>query len=470
MKEPTYRIENGRKIYSMECRIDAVRRPETEVPAAAPDKTGDTVGARHVSSEERAANRPPLQEDMEDAHVAITRNAATLGGPSDDVVRVRMRLISAVDAFPSMGWLGPQRVAYGHNQAAAIRDIPALIESRPRPVPLMWNHSSDMKDKAGRVVNAEWEESTDIPPGVNAWAEVNWNYDSKAAFGLASGEIDATSVAIWTEMERSHPDMPFEQFTELAAAGGEYEGRMVEWFPTKLLDVPHHAMVPAGADPNSGPREPSHIVGNAALAATNITQRGGITMEHKAITILDSLCRDLGFDVILQEDIPIPEDLAARMAKRVAADQAAAAKYGELVKELFRLGERHLPEKIGSPVEILVALEPLLETAALGATYVNDLRQQALRAFDTAKVDPTREQTLEVRTLRSVIEGSADIGQLKAWISEYEPHAAAKLGPVKRSSQGEELPPVTGSSSTLELTADDRRIIAGVNRWMSGGK
>ena len=301
MKEPNYRIENGRKIYTTIDQIDCVRRPD---PKATPPKDAAKSEERNEAG---SGDIPPAQS----------------GSGDPDVVSVHMRLITADDAYPSMGWLGPQLVKYGHNGGQAVKEIVGLMNSASRPTPLMWNHSYDAHDIAGKVNDAYWEESSDIKPGANGWARVNKNFDPKAAMGLKTGEINATSIGVVMEKERSHPDMEFETFVTLAAEGSEVDGKQVAWLPIKALEVVHHALVWAGADPNSGPRPVSNTRktetngDNAAsihdAEASKINHRGGISVEDNTIKILDSLCKDLGFDVILSEG-SIPEGHAARVA------------------------------------------------------------------------------------------------------------------------------------------------------------
>ncbi len=484
MQEPSYRIENGRKIYSIECRVDAHRRPL--IPAIA------EAGANRESSNAVAPNptgSPHVPDDIDDP----------------DIVSVHMRVISGVTAYPTMGWLGPQRVEYGHDNSRGIREIPPHMAERKRPVPLQWNHSYDIKDKAGSLVNGYWEDSTDIEAGVNAWTRVNRKYDPKAAMGLETGEIDATSIAVWFDMERSHPDMPFEQFVEAAAGDTEIEGKAVAWLPYKLKDVLHHAMVWSGADANSGPRaiensinssagppcpENSGMSGTdaapttnpnmraetpatttAAEAADNHTPRGGITLENTPKQILDSLCRDLGFDVTLSEEGPIPEELRGRISTRIMGLNGVNARYGELEARTAKLAAEYLPADHGAitPLDIMNALAPRLDLAVHGERYIADLRAEALKAFDGAKTDPANkaEQTLAEKTIREAIAETTDVDRLHAWIAEYDGDKKAKFGTRAdlRVSANEELPPVTPS---VDLTAEQQRIQASMNRWMGG--
>jgi hypothetical protein len=336
-----------------------------------------------------------------------------------------------------------------------------------------------MEKKAGRLANAYWEESTDIKPGVNAWAQVNRKYDPKAAMGLETGEIDATSVALWMDMERSHPDMPFGDFVEAAANGEEIGGQPVAWLPYKLNDVLHHAMVWSGADPNSGPRaimnqdrkslDEEASTTNAVYAAHN-SKRGGTLMgdEKTALEILNSLCKDLGFDVILSEGAPIPDGLQAKLSNRATAYIMGTTRYSEIEARLTRMAEKYLSadSAVIAPLDILESLAQRLDLAVHGEKYLADLRAEALKAFDGAKVDPANkaELTASEKTIRELIERSNDVEQLKGFFDEYDGQKAAKFGAKSdlRTSAAEDLPPVT---STNEMTALQRQIYASAKRW-----
>jgi hypothetical protein len=452
MKEPQYRVENGRKIYTMESRVDCLVRP---TPAKPLQKNTNTQLNSVVGDAEAST---PQSSEYEDP----------------DVVSVHMRLITANDAYPSVGWLGPQRVKYGHNNGQAAREIPELMNSATRPVPLMWNHSYDAKDIAGRVNDAYWENSSDILPGANGWARVNRNFDPKAAMGLETGEINATSIGVVMEKERSHPDMPFDQFVQMAAEGAQFNGEDVAWLPVKTLEVIHHALVWSGADPNSGPREITN--GDNAdskygtVVSTESKLRGGSNMaDTKAIEILNSLCKDLGFDVILSES-NIPDDLQTRIQKRVEVGAEALSRYSEIESRLARIKIDVLPadNQTAPTLDTLNALIDRLSLAKYGESYLSDLRKDALAAFDGAKTDPANkpELSLAEKTVRGVIESTTDIDALKAWIAEYSNDKQDKfLQPDLHTSADEGLPPIVGAA---DVTAEQRKIAASFNRWQGG--
>jgi hypothetical protein len=451
-KQPEHRLDNqGRRIYRMEVRIDSERRPGAPgpVPAAIANRSEETAGTREAGTD---------------------GGADAAGEEEPGAVRATYRLISAVQAWPQMGWLGPQLVDYGYDDAAAIRKIPDLVNNRKRPLPLMWNHSWDMRDKAGRVENARWEDSTDIPPGVNGDLVVNPEFDRRAAVGIATGELDVTSSSVHCDLTPSHPEMEWEDFVRLQ--GREVDGEIVRWLPVDTWDVFHHAMVPAGADPDSGPREEGETEQTAGRAVENsITPGGGegdVTMK-KAPAILADLAGKLGIEVSLAEGSPLPGDLEQRLGEKVELLTASLRKLNDRTAKLQALAPKLLKEGETSltSAQVLERLPEAVDLAAHGRAFVEDLRNEALKCFDAAKVDPEKKElSAEAKAIRDVIAGCADIAQLKAFRAEYRSRAEARFGPVDlRSSKGEDLP-----AEKAEVSAVERDVADGATRVFGGKK
>ena len=166
--------------------------------------------------------------------------------------------------------------------------------------------------------------------------------------------------------------------------------------------------------------------------------------------------------MILSDEAMVTDELQARMAKRLAAYQAAAERYGELEARLSRLAEKHLSKaQFNSSIATLDALAERLDLASYGENYLNDLRATALKAFDMAHFNPEGTQSLAQKKLRATVENSSDVEELKAFAAEWEQEAAAKLGDT-RTSRGEEMPPVNGAA---EISAEARKIQASLHRW-----
>lgn len=452
-KQPPHRVENGRKVYTVNTTINSFSRD-------APPPS-HRVAAAHSS-------KPPEEESEESAkHAGGGEPPGRNEGAQTDLVRVPFRLISAVRVWPTMGWLGPQLVDYGHNDGAAIRQIPEICAKRRRSVPLTWDHSNSSKDRAGKVENIVWEDSKDIPPGVNGDAVVNKRFDEKAAVGLETGELEASSICVQLDMEWSHPDMEFMDF--IALQGREVDGEIVRWLPIAALDVLHHALVWAGADPNSGPRETESENGATANAATTNTASavqnthdGGEDME-KVLALLTACCAALGIDVVLAKD-SVPDKLQERMEAKLTALKEAQGKYNELASGLQGLENRVKQDGDTSlsSADVLNRLPARLDLAVAGEQYIADLRAEALKWFDSAKVDPQKpEISAEAKAIRDVIAACGAIGQLKAYCAEYKAQAEKRFGPTgMRSSEGSEPP----TQQKPAATGADLDIIEGAGK------
>lgn len=447
-KKLSFRNVNGRKVCALNLRVDSELRPvRGQQPVAAENTSAESTGdGAETSRETSAAN-----EDAAPGGVAA----------NPDECRVRCRLLSAVDTWSWSADLGMRvLVRNGHDDGRALRQAASVINTGKRPVPLMWNHSMDMRDKAGIVINANWEDSTDIPPGVNADLVVNRQYDPRAATGLERGVIDATSLWWVPQCEMSHPDMDFWTFLDLM--GMEVDGQIVGFRPVSCSEVPHHAMVPAGADEYSGPR--TEHAQNAANAATHIRNRGGEAVENAALTLLSSLCGDLGIEVALSEGAPIPETLAARLSAKTKSLRDVAGRFNALTEQIQGLAQavQRQGETLSSD-EILKRLPERLEMAKHGDAFLANQRNEAVAWFDRARVDPDNPQNLSEaqKRERERLGNATDLQFLADKIEEFRNAAQGRFGDI-RTSTGDDLPPgSTGRANTLSVK--DQGIVEGVN-------
>ena len=219
---------DGKQIYRFDCIVDSRRRV---TPAQQATVVADNTKSTEKVEVENEADLPVVSGHVRDS----------------------WRLISAVEAWPSSGFHLPQLIDYSHNNGSAIRSAVDIINNNKPD--LTWNHSVDSKDVAGWVENAFWEESTDIPHGINAELVVDPAYDSKAARGLENKVLRNGSIGFSMDVVPSYPDMPFEKFVE--AQGTVVGNEKVRWLPVSVHSVLHMALVPAGtgADQYAGRRE-----------------------------------------------------------------------------------------------------------------------------------------------------------------------------------------------------------------------
>ncbi len=108
---------------------------------------------------------------------------------------MQFRLISAVAVIRGI-WFAPgQVVDFGYAEGQALKEARDIINNAPRPVGVLLNHSWwDVRSRVGRLGTAAWEQSSDIPPGVNSPVRVNRQFDARTAIGLETGELDAEAL------------------------------------------------------------------------------------------------------------------------------------------------------------------------------------------------------------------------------------------------------------------------------------
>ena len=414
-----------------------------------------------------AWRRPPLKKKTKDIDNHTSPQEGSLpqgatdtveneGGDdtttSTNTVRDRWRLISTDLLYPQMGMFGPQAVDYGHQDGAALKECVALINDNC--IPVTWDHSWSVKDIAGSLENASWENSKDIFPGINGYLVVDKEYDSKAAMGIEKGLIRAGSISVSFEMERSHPSMKIETFIEMS--GEEVDGEIVRWLPVSARAVNHFALVQQGADFRAGPR-----TSNTAATEQELTTGENVMNEdNKSLTMLAGICEGLGIEVCLTDESNIPETLQARLSDKVTVLSEAQKSFNDLTERIQSLSAHVAKDDATlSSAEILDRLPSQLEFAKYGQDYLEDIKSDALRWFDTARVDPDKPELSDhCKALRGAIESCDCVTTLKAYIQEYKPQAEAVIGKVDmRSSQGEELPPEKPKTEIEDATAREIR-------------
>ena len=388
-----------------------------------------------------------------------------------DVVSVLHRLVSAIEVVPGIWFMGDQVVDFSHAGARSLREAMGLMNSAPRPTPVMLNHIWwDITAKAGHLGPAAWEDSKDIAPGINAHVIVNRKFDPKTAAGLEIGELDAGSISLDNTFSLSHPDMDIELFCDLQ--GQVIDGEKVRWLPEHTTAVQHYALVLEGADPDAGPRQSQYSQGKnwPGCQFDNPKEEGGNSMKG-LIALLQMVCGELGISVALTEAGPMPEKLEERVKGALSSALDTAKKYNGLAasvdaigRTLLREGEMNLTTD-----QVFERLPGELALAAQGRTYLEDVRQAVLKAFDAKHVQPDKRQALSEVVLRERkrIECSVNLEYLKDQLALLAPEAAARFGKGFRVSDNEDI---TGGGKGLSDLDMDRRLNAAVlNARMNKG-
>jgi hypothetical protein len=455
-KEPPFRLENGKKIYSLTSIINCSPR---KVPAEA------TAG-----STQNAATTPPADGNSDAGSGSESAPGQSAGNP--DEVRVLTRLVSAVKVWCWNEYLGPMYVDFSHNNGAAVRQIPDLVNSAARPVPLMWNHTDDIRAKAGRVVDASWENSSDIPAGANAYLVVNRKYDPKAALGLELGELNATSIGVDSDKVRSHPDLDFYTFMDLQ--GKVVDGVEVAWLVIAAKAVIHHALVTDGADPYSGPREEQSTQNAAKAASHTQSSEGDRGMEEQLRRLLETWSNAIGINVALGPGSAIPDTLEKRGVDGITALRNAQGQYNELASKLQGLGASLLKagETTLSAADVLNRLPERIDMARHGEAFLKNQQELAVGWFDKAKTDPANPQNMSDvdKRERERIANCSNMQELADKIGIYEAAAKARFGPTvnMRSSVGEDV--TLGQMPLPTQNADQLLRTAMLDRFMPRAK
>lgn len=441
----------GCNIYRFDHTINCSVRTE-------PVEIGSDNKKAEVESEDAASDDVSPDEVPIDAS-----NEAVSFTPSDGTVRQRWRLISAVKAWPNSGFDYPQLVDYSHEGG---RVLSGAVESVNTLKPdLLLNHSNDIKDVVGVVENAYWEDSRDIPPGINADLVIDSELFPKEAKCVEKGIYRNGSIGISMDCKPSHPKMEFIDFIQ--SQGKSIDGELVRWIPVRSHEVRHMAIIPAGtgADPNAGKRistqnqsikdTETETVTDVAQAEASAEAKTEITSENNEVknkktggermegfvALLSGLAEGLGIEVALSEDAGIPEGLSDRLTKKVEKLTSLAEKYNKLCSDVDGLAE-YLNEDVvaKSHDEMFAALKTRLEFARHGEKLVEHYRKDAMKWFDASKAALGKSDLSDSeKRQRTRISKSDDLDYLEDMVAEYRAVAEAHFT-VERVSEGVDLP------------------------------
>ena len=438
-RHESFMNEDGVRVFNLDCVVNCERRPASSAHA--------------VDNQANGSSLEDEEEDLDTQHAGAQSH--------DGLVRDSWRLISAVKAWPTTDWFLPQMVDYGHEGGKVIRQAVALINKSLPDV--TWDHSSSSRDVAGHVEKAHWENSSDIPPGVNGTLVVDPEYDSKAAKGLQNKTIRNGSIGLRMQVKQSHEDMDKWDFLE--KQGQIVNGEEVRWLPVKVTAVQHMAFVPAGlgADPNAGRREKQNNATRHNSYQHN-AHEGGRGME-KYMAIIAALCQALGLEHSFSAGSELPPDLQDRMTNQVGILAKAQQAYNQIVAQLQDLSKSLLGEGETSvtTAQTLERLPGVIAMAKHGTAFLEHRRKEALNWFDKAKVEPNVDMSDATKRLRKRLEETADLDFIEDSLEDYKTQAEKRYGTSNRSSTD---PPLQGEQSEQPpvVTGLNREIIDGLKR------
>jgi hypothetical protein len=438
------------------------------------------VENKKIDQPEQGSDADPIEEETSsDIPIDVYNNSVEpiIG---DGMVRQRWRLISAVRAWPSSGFDYPQLVDYAHEGGRVLsQSVSSVNDLRPD---LLLNHSNDIKDVVGVVENAAWEDSRDIPPGINGDLVIDPELFPKEAKCVEKGIYRNGSIGISMDCKPSHPQMDFVDFVQ--NQGKTIDGEVVRWIPVKSHEVRHMAIIPAGtgADPNAGRRiaaqnqaandietekecadvtpaiEP---VMNTSENCVDITKQTGGNGMQEMVSLLSGLAEGLGIEVAFTEDSGIPEGLGERLGKKIEKLTTLAEKYNKLCSDVDSLAE-YLNEGavVKSHEDVFEALRARLEFAKHGEKLVEHYRRDAVKWFDASKAALGKSDLSDSeKRQRTRISKSDDLDYLEDMITEYRSVAEANFT-TERVSEGAELPTdkVVSEFKNRDIESSSRRI------------
>lgn len=387
-------------------------------------------------------------------------NEAVTDEAADGMVRITWRLLSCVQAWPHNTLNKKLQVNYGYDDGNFLRPAVDFINEHHPEV--LWSHFEDATQIVGRLYNARWEDSTDIPPGINADLVIDPEFDPKAARGLKNGIITAGSIGIDMDLVPSHPKMSVTEF--LSKQGKQVNGKVVECIPSAFRGIRHMALVVkgTGADPNAGLR----------MANMTIDMKQGERMSEdmkidemavEEFACLKSISNKLGVIVEIEND-EIPVGLANKLDEKVDALLLKAESVEKIEAKLTSLSNTiqgfesyvALENEALTAQQILERLPKRLEFAEAGEKLLNLRQKEALKWFDAAKFDNNKTLEPHEERLRARIEVSTDLEYLADIIEEYRLIADNRMG-TRRVSEQFEAPTNNTEISTVEKLRDMAR-------------
>jgi hypothetical protein len=395
-------------------------------------------------------NRPvpgtkKVETAIENAEGSDEEDTATVS--NDGLVRRRWRLLSAVKAYPQMSWFGPpQEIDY---ESVGDTVLPQIIPHISRTNPdLMLNHSDNVKDVVGWVESPQWEDSTDIPHGVNGNITVDPEFSgSQIAVGVKKGYIRSGSIGIHAHIVKSHPDMDTNEF--MGVQGEVIDGVRVRWIPTEITSVDHMALLPhgLGADPHAGIRnsktQNKQEKPKTEKPVSPVIIRGG--GHNMAQDWKDSFCEVadlLNVDTRIEETPEGVQRFSQVVATKITLLQASHKSLIAIQEKIQRCEAYVLEaDETGLKAEdILNRLPDALAYVAHGKAYLIHQKDAALKAFDAATVDPKADgMTENQKRIRARIAGSLDLGFIEEQYALFQEIVEKRYGPMK-SADSEEIP------------------------------
>lgn len=264
------------------------------------------------------------------------------------------------------------------------------------------DHSMSVDDWLGTTEQAYWDNSTDIPPGVNVMLKVDKKADPKTARGLMSGALNSVSVTVAFDFEPSHPDM--DEFDFLMNLGQEVDGKTVQANITNIKRLHEISVVWSGADvyaktTNGNGQKPLSQSLNLAIDAPAPTTQKEKAVDWKKLAVL------IGLSMENPTEDDVNRGLTALMASATVSKTELAtvktelaASQGQVVDLNANLAQKTVEvTTLSTEITALKAEKTALEgKVALGVQFLEKQRTEAARLYALVEAKDANPAMLEM--------------------------------------------------------------------------
>lgn len=330
------------------------------------------------------------------------------------------------------------------NEAMLRRSVPLL-----KGQTVFKDHNTLVDNWVGQVVDTFWDDKTKgLPPGINSVLRLDTVKDPMTVRGVLQGALHSASVTVSFEWKPSHPKLMDEDrfWNNL---GEEVEGEMVRIVVTKIVKYWEISLVWQGADEyakqidaGGKPLNRYSFVADPVAEQEDVALSAGESVAEnfeqeesmKLKTELEKLVGAVTDDTVCQAvETFAQQKVEAAAAVSAKALELANAECAELKAKLEELESRK---------------SELSEHAALGKTYIENLRQEVVTLYKKAKGDKAVKEVF----LKTFEKAGVEI--LKAWKEDYEAEIEEKFPlSCKKCGQG-----LTRQSAQLEEAVDGKVI------------
>lgn len=325
------------------------------------------------------------------------------------------------------------------------------------------DHNMSVDTWLGTTQDAYWDNSEDIPPGVNCMLKVDTKADPKTARGLISGALNSVSVTVSFDYEPSHPEM--DEWDFFMAMGTEVDGKIVQANITNIKRLFEISVVWQGADVYA--KQKQKPLSNSLNLNLLPEPKKENAVDWKKLALLMGLSQAEP----TEEDITngITALVASKTTTKTELDTVKVTLVAEQAKVVDLTTKVTASDGLvaAAKAEVVTAttqLDSFKKDAELGKKFVAKQRTEAVRLYKLVEADKmqpamvTMLETANLEIAESFISTYTARAEQIAPLVCSECQKAGKAGFSRRASkQGEQEIPVA------VVSAEDARLTASVN-------